>query len=330
MIAIKYRQRRTSVLSDAELARAAHNGDAASLGVLLERHRAALYALALRILGRGPEAQDAVQDAFVVALSGIDRLREPQSVGGWLRGVLRNVCLVRLRERRGEVLFEERPHRVEEGTLELSAEEAIDRLALREWVWTALSELPEALRVTAMLRYFGSYGSYEEIAAILGVPVGTVRSRLNRVKAKLADALLETAGLEHGEARRLNESQARLFGAVFGEYNRGEGYETLAGVVADDFLYAEADGTTHGREWFIDMLEDDLETGMKLRITNMIASTDVTIIEGDLDNPPDDPFHCPPATSQVYFYRDGRISLMREYFAPRPPEREGEEAGHKP
>jgi RNA polymerase sigma-70 factor (ECF subfamily) len=297
---------------------------------LLERHRAALYALALRILGRGPEAQDAVQDAFVVALSGIDRLREPQSVGGWLRGVLRNVCLMRLRERRGEVLFEERPHRVEEGTLELSAEEAIDRLALREWVWTALSELPEALRVTAMLRYFGSYGSYEEIAAILGVPVGTVRSRLNRVKAKLADALLETAGLEHGEARRLNESQARLFGAVFGEYNRGEGYETLAGVVADDFLYAEADGTTHGREWFIDMLEDDLETGMKLRITNMIASTGVTIIEGDLDNPPDDPFHCPPATSQVYFYRDGRISLMREYFAPRPPEREGEEAGHKP
>ena len=317
-------------MSDAELARAAHNGDAASLGVLLERHRAALYALALRILGRGPEAQDAVQDAFVVALSGIDRLREPQSVGGWLRGVLRNVCLMRLRERRGEVLFEERPHRVEEGTLELSAEEAIDRLALREWVWTALSELPEALRVTAMLRYFGSYGSYEEIAAILGVPVGTVRSRLNRVKAKLADALLETAGLEHGEARRLNESQARLFGAVFGEYNRGEGYETLAGVVADDFLYAEADGTTHGREWFIDMLEDDLETGMKLRITNMIASTGVTIIEGDLDNPPDDPFHCPPATSQVYFYRDGRISLMREYFAPRPPEREGEEAGHKP
>ena len=114
-------------MSDAELARAAHNGDAASLGVLLERHRATLYALALRILGRGPEAQDAVQDAFVVALSGIDRLREPQSVGGWLRGVLRNVCLMRLRERRGEVLFEERPHRVEEGTLELSAEEAIDR-----------------------------------------------------------------------------------------------------------------------------------------------------------------------------------------------------------
>ena len=62
-----------------------------------------------------------------------------------------------------------------------------------------------------MLRYFGSYASYEEISAILGVPVGTVKSRLNQVKVKLADVLLETAGLEHGEARRLTESQTRLF-----------------------------------------------------------------------------------------------------------------------
>ena len=70
------------MLSEVELARAAQNGDATSLGLLLERHRAALYALALRILGRGPEAQDAVQDAFVVALSSIERLREPEAVGG--------------------------------------------------------------------------------------------------------------------------------------------------------------------------------------------------------------------------------------------------------
>src|SRR5215204_4904793 len=69
MIGIELRQRRISVLSDVELARAAQNGDAASLGALLERHDPPLYALALRILGRGPEAQDAVQDAFLIALS---------------------------------------------------------------------------------------------------------------------------------------------------------------------------------------------------------------------------------------------------------------------
>lgn len=309
------------MLGDAELVRAAQNGDVAGLGVVLERHHASLYALALRILGRGAEAQDAVQDTFLIALRSIDRLREPEAVGGWLRGILRNVCLRRLRERRGEILFEERSPRVEERFFESSAEEYIDRMALREWVWAALYELPEVLRVTAMLRYFGSYSSYEEISAVLDVPVGTVRSRLNQVKIKLAEALLKTAGLEHDEARRLVESQTRLFGTVFGEYNRGEGYETFASIVADDFLYVEADGTAHGRGWMIGMLEDDLETGMKLHITNIIASRDVTIVEGDLENPADNPFHCPPATSQVYFYRDGRVRVMREHFALRPERR---------
>src|ERR687886_1720188 len=118
MIGIKHQQRRAPVLSDVELARAAQNGDAASVGVLLERHRAALYALALRILGRGPEAQDAVQETFLIALNSIDRLREPEAVGGWGRGILRNVCLRGVRERREESLFEEGLPRIEEGFFE--------------------------------------------------------------------------------------------------------------------------------------------------------------------------------------------------------------------
>lgn len=114
-------------MSEVELAKAAQNS-AASLGALLERHGAALYALALRILGRGSEAQGAVQDAFVVALSSIERLCEPEAAGGWLRGILRNVCLIRLGEMREEVPFEERAYHLAEKSIEPSAEEAIDRL----------------------------------------------------------------------------------------------------------------------------------------------------------------------------------------------------------
>jgi DNA-directed RNA polymerase specialized sigma24 family protein len=64
-------------LSDADLARAAQGGAAASLGVLLESYRASLYGRALRLLGHGPKAQDAVQDTFVIALRKIDQIREP-------------------------------------------------------------------------------------------------------------------------------------------------------------------------------------------------------------------------------------------------------------
>ena len=314
-------------MGDVELVRAAQNGDAKGLGLLLERHRAPLYALALRILGRGPEAQDAVQSTFLIAIDGVGRLHEPGAVGAWLRGILRNVCFRRLRERRGEFSFEEHPARLEEGSFESSAEEYIDRMALRDWVWTALYELPEVLRVTAMLRYFGAYSSYGEISAILGVPVGTVRSRLNQVKIKLADALMKTAGLEHTEARRLSESQSRFFEAGFDEYNRGQGCETFVSAMADDLSYASSYGNRGGLGWLVAELEDDLEVGMKLHITNVIASREVTIVEGDFENPPDNSGHCPPATSQVYFYRDGQIHHLREYFAPRP---EGETPAQKP
>ncbi len=190
---------------------------------------------------------------------------------------------------------------------------------MREWVWTALSELPEVLRVTAMLRYFGSYSSYEEISAILGVPVGTVRSRLNQVKVKLAEALLKTAELEHDEARRLTESQTRYWSAAWDEFNRGQGYELFASAFSSDPVWVLSDGAIHrGRGWVIEEAEGDLETGTKLHLTNVVASKDVIVMENDYENPPDDPFRCPPAISWVGFYHGDEIHRTHLYFAPRP------------
>jgi RNA polymerase sigma factor (sigma-70 family) len=313
------------VLSDEELAKAAQGGDAVSLGILLERHRAPLQALALRILGHRPQqAQDVVQDVFLVALSTIERLREPKAVGGWLRGILHNVCLMQLREGRGEVPFDQLSgDDLWKGPSEPSAEEYIDHLALREWVWTALSELPEPLRVAVMLRYFGSYSSYKEISAILGVPIGTVSSRLSQVKVKLADALLKTARLEHDEARQLTESRARYFNAAWEEYSRGEGYELFVSAFSDDAVLAFPEGSVwHGRRPLAKDLEGDLEVGMTMHLTNFLANKDITVMEGALQNPPEDPFHCPPSISMVGFHRDGKqIQRMRIYFTSPTPRR---------
>jgi RNA polymerase sigma-70 factor (ECF subfamily) len=59
---------------------------------------------------------------------------------------------------------------------------------------------------------------------------------------------------------------------------------------------------------------------MKLHLTNFLANKDITVMEGALENPPEDPFHCPPAISMVGFHRDGKqIQRMRIYFtAPTP------------
>ncbi len=308
-------------MTDAELVMTAQRGDAGSLGILLERHRAPLHALALRFLGHGPDAQDAVQDAFLIALRNIDRLREPEAVSGWLRGILRNVCLRRLRERQGEIFFEEElPRGVGSALLESSVEEAIDRLAMREWVWTAVGELPENLQVTAMLRYFGGHCSYQEISATLGVSMGTVKSRLNTVKLRLAEALLQTAGLEHDKTRRLAEARTSFFEAAYMQYNRAEGYEALASVFSEDLMFSLSNGRvfTRGYEFMIKDMDRDLELGVKMHPEEIMSSKDVAVIELDVESPPDDPHHCPSAISQVAIYRDGKIHRLHWYLPPRP------------
>ena len=308
------------MLNDAQLVRAAQRGDVSSLGLLLERYRAPLYGLALQILGHGWEAQDAVHDTFLVALRKIEQVRDPAAVGGWLHMVLRNICRTRLREGQGEFLFEELPRYAHKRSPEPSPEEALDRLAMRAWVWTALASLPEVLRVTAMLRYFGTHASYEEISAILGVPVGTVRSRLNQVKVKLAEALLSTAGLVHEEARLLTESQERYWSVAFEEYNRKRGYGMLADTFSADppvVLYAGGSAFC-GHAFLIDHWEEDLGASVHMPLKNVVAGKDITIIECDFENPPENPFHCPPATSMVFFYYHGQIHRVHQYYAPRP------------
>ncbi|CAN5235648.1 hypothetical protein BH18ACT10_BH18ACT10_05630 [soil metagenome] len=254
-----------------------------------------------------------MHDTFLTALRRLDQVREPVAVGGWLHRILRNVCLMRLRSGRGEMPFDELP--TGRKPPDPYVEESFDRLALREWVW---AELPEALRVTVMLRYFGSFASYAEISAILGVPVGAVKSRPSQAKIKLAGALLEATKLEHAEAHRPSESRARFFDAAHKKYNRGEGYETLLGAFSEDLVMDFSDGTTihEGYEFMAGGLEQDLETGLKMYPTNVVASRDVTIIECDIENSSDYPFHCPPTISQVAIHRNGGISRMRWRLTP--------------
>ncbi len=309
------------MLSDAELARAAQeSGDGVSLGILLERHQAPLYARALSFLGYTSEAQDAVQDTFLTALRTIERLREPEAVGWWLRGILRNVCLRRLRERHKHNYFERPEGEFESALLESSVEEAIDHLAMREWVWSALSRLPEDLQLTVALRYFGSHqASYEEISAVLGVPMGTVKSRLNSVKLKLAEALLQAAGLEHDESRRLSEARASFFESAYEQYNRQDGYDILASTFSEELVMSISTGKVFrcGYEFFVGDCEKDLEVGVKMHPTEVISSKDVAVIECDLTSPPEDPHHCPPTMSQVALYREEKIHRLHWHMPPR-------------
>ncbi len=276
-------------MTDADLTRAAQAGDAAALGILLERHRARLLAHALQLVGH-TEAHDAVQDTFVVAMRRIGSVRDPAQVEGWLHTVLRTRCLDRLRARPAEA---DVPDVAAPAADE--PESIIEELALRDWVWTAVERLSDPLRLVTMLRHFSSCTAYADIATVCDVPVGTVRSRLNEARRILADELLRTASAAHGDAAARTRSEHARWSAAFDEADPDQLIESMH----PDLEIRFADRAYDGREAYRAIVDADLSDGVRLVIDDVVVGRGITILESRFVNPAWDPFHCPPGMTQV-------------------------------
>jgi RNA polymerase sigma-70 factor (ECF subfamily) len=305
-------------LADGELVAAAKAGNGAALGLLLERHRPRLFAAALHMLGYRTDAEDAVQETCLAAVQHIGSVRDPDAAGAWLNTVLRRACLQLERRRRSsEVLTDSVPDRPDERP---GAEERIERLALRDWIWGALQRLPEPLRVSAMLRYFGSYDSYDEVAAILGVPIGTVRSRLSEVKIRLADALLASAGLIDDQVRVRARAREQFWNAAFEDVFRRGASDRFVSYFTRDLLIGWSGGKrVRGREHLAAEIDGDLAVGVRIDLERVMTNDGISVVEGRFLNPPEAPDHCPPGVALVFFGRDDRTSAMRLHLAPRAP-----------
>lgn len=169
---------------DNDLLRGMLAGDEESFAALYTRRQGAVYRFALHMTGSAPLAEDVTQEAFLALLNSgrrFDPARGP--LVSFLYGIARNLVLRRLDQGRGE------PQAVAE---ELSCEEdPLDGLTRRETieqVRRAVVSLPPSYREAVVLCDLEG-ASYEEAAAALDCPVGTVRSRLSRGRAMLAQKL---------------------------------------------------------------------------------------------------------------------------------------------
>jgi RNA polymerase sigma factor (sigma-70 family) len=296
---------------DAALVRAAQAGDASCLGTLLDRHRALLHAVAVGMLGHGPQAEDAVHDTFVIALRRIGELRDPGAARAWLLTVLGNVCRSELRRPAVELVAD--PVEREDAS---PVEEALERTAVHDWVWAALDRLSPPLRTVTILRHFTGASSYEAISDVCGVPLGTVRSRLNAARAKLAEELLETAAQAHSrdDWRRVGTEA----GAALLAFERTGDATPLRSVLAPDLRFRIADRVERtGRANFERVLAADFDDGVTCRPIRMIDGPDVAIVEAWLDSPDDDPYHCPPAVTQVHFHDGHTTRRLVSHYATR-------------
>jgi RNA polymerase sigma-70 factor (ECF subfamily) len=155
---------------------------ARSVTRLVEAYYAGLYRYAFRLAGDAADAEDLTQETFCKAQMRLHQLRDPGRVRPWLFAILRNCYL---RKRRDEP--EEKHLPMEAADTQVNAD---DEAPDAEELQRALNRLPEAYRTPLILFYFESF-SYREIADQMGVPIGTVMSRLSRAKAFLRQLLAD-------------------------------------------------------------------------------------------------------------------------------------------
>jgi len=168
---------------DRDLVEAAQRGDQEAFVDLVRLHGDRLFAIAHRILRDVDRAEDALQDALVIAWRDLPSLRDPDRFGGWLHRVLTNVCIGQATRERGRiahlhVLPIDGP----------SAPDALLSVADRDELDRAFRRLTPDERAILVLHHFVGY-SPAEIAELLGVPGGTVRSRLHHAHRAMRAAL---------------------------------------------------------------------------------------------------------------------------------------------
>ena len=183
----------TPVPTDAELLQAHVDGDPDAFGVLFARHRDRLWAVAVRTMGNPEDAADGLQDGLIAAYRRAATFRGEAAVTTWLHRVVVNACLDRLRAarvRRTEHLPDDLEEYGDRGSLVSSTTDADPAdLAVederRRAVLAALATLPPEQRAALVLVDMEGF-PVAEVAEVLDCPVGTVKSRCSRGRARLA------------------------------------------------------------------------------------------------------------------------------------------------
>ena len=174
-------------MSDTALLQAHVDGDRDAFTQLVSRHRDRLWAVAVRTTGDPEEAADALQDALISAYRRADTFRGDAAVTTWLHRIVVNACLDRLRRRAVRPWVPLPEDESDRGGVADPTDE-IDRRETRLEVERALDALPPDQRAAVVLVDMEGW-SVEEAAVVLECPVGTVKSRCFRARAKLAQSL---------------------------------------------------------------------------------------------------------------------------------------------
>ncbi|NKS56028.1 sigma-70 family RNA polymerase sigma factor [Rhodococcus hoagii] len=172
-------------MTDGELLALCRQGYETAFAELVGRYRNRLWSICFRVTGNREDAEEAVQDTLTSAWQNLHKFRGDAKVSTWLYRIAANASLAIVRKRKETVAD------LDDIELEDPAPMTADRVADVDAVRRALAELPEDFRIAVVLREFAEM-SYADIAEHQGIPVATVKTRINRARKQLITLLAPT------------------------------------------------------------------------------------------------------------------------------------------
>jgi RNA polymerase sigma factor (sigma-70 family) len=196
-------------------------GDRDAYGILIDRHGEGATRFALRILRGRADAEDVVQEAWLHAFFELAQLRARDRFVAWLLGIVMNLAKSRLRARRETLVDDWAGGRAIREFVWMDAEPTPEARQeaheLHDRIWSALAALPPEQQETVQLHYVDGLRVWE-IAALVGVPTGTVKARLHRARGRLRRTLAAELGVPLDTGGRCQE-------------------ETMIPVTVDDLIF---------------------------------------------------------------------------------------------
>jgi len=292
-----------------EYVKAAQSGDSVAWNFLYRQHYPWMYATALQICGNSPAAKDAVQESFITAYLKLQQLKDIVAFAGWLKTILVRCCHRNLQYTSSYHRHFDLPenNRFCEDEIDI----ALDCYERQTKVYNSLHHLSDTLQSVLLLRYFSNWSSYEQIAALLRIPVGTVRSRLYEAKQKLALHWAESNDENDSAFRRANEWND-LYHAYFGSiYTSLPHREKLIGHLDKNLQVIFTSGKTAiGRHEIQRLIEEDILYGNSFSKLEISSSGNMSVIECCNINLAEYPNRCPESTVFVLCRKGNTTTRM--------------------
>jgi len=274
----------------------AQQGEVVAWNFLFRKHYPWMYATALHICGNSPAAKDAVQETLINAYLKLQQLKDINALAGWLKTSLLRYCHRNMHAHSLHTC--EHFYSFESSHLwDDELNKKLDWYEQQTRLYNTLACLPDILKSVLLLRYFSNFNSYEQIAAILCIPVGTVRSRLNQVKQKMMKHWQESSADNDNAFRQVKEWND-LYTVYFGNVFTSLHYrEKLIGHFDKNLHLVFTSGkSVFGRTMVEQQIEEDILYGNSFSGLQVTSSGNISIVEVHNNNPAEYPDRCPDSS----------------------------------